>query len=234
MTLGRRDHVRARQHRIDDGVKIRRSRLAFRPWFVITGVSLIVIAAVGAWGIARSFDDPGSLPTSKLDAGQIPGLCENGATKPFTPTSIDIQDVRDDMPILALARDGNDVPGIPPINAGYTVAWDKPPRGLQPGSPRGNVLLNAHTGPNDGASLGNAMLAKVDIGDVIRLRNGKTHLCYRVTSRVEVSAYRGYPPFYAEDGPPQSAFVVCSGKRLGPREWTKRTIWFGTPIGTGR
>jgi hypothetical protein len=210
-----------------------RSWLVNRSWLLVSSVALTLVATAGALGIASSLDEPKPLRAAKVRAMPIPDSCENGATKPFTPTSIDIQDVRDELPILALARDGNDVPGVAPINAGDAVAWDRPPRGLQPGSPRGNVLLNAHTGLN-AASLGNAMLATVDVGDVIKLRNSETHLCYRITERVEVSAYKGYKPFYAEDGPPQFAFVVCSGERLGPGEWTKRTIWFGSPIGTGR
>jgi hypothetical protein len=214
-------------------VRMRRSSPLIPSWLVVSSVALILVATAGALGIASSFDEPGSLRAAKVGVAHIPDSCENGATKPFTPTSIDIQDVRQGLPILALARDDNDVPGVPPIKADHAVAWDRSPGGLKPGSPRGNVLLNAHTGLN-GASLGEAMLAKVGVGDVIRLRDSETHLCYRVTKRVEVSAYKGYKPFYADDGPPQFAFLVCSGERLGPGEWTKRTIWFGSPIGTDR
>lgn len=223
-------------------VRMRRSRpvirswLVNRSWLVVSSVALTPVAAAGAFGIASSSDEPGTLRAANVGVMPIPDSCENGATKPFTPTSIDIQDVRGNLPILAMARDDNDVPGVPPpINASNTVAWDKPPQGLQPGSPRGNVLFNAHTGRAlDGAALGNEMLAKVHVGDVIKLRAGETHLCYRITKRVEVSADKEYKPFYAEDGPPQFAFIVCSGERIGPGEWTKRTIWFGSPIGTGR
>ncbi|HJR89820.1 MAG TPA: class F sortase [Aeromicrobium sp.] len=199
----------------------------------------MIVTASGAFGVASSSDEPISIRAAKVDAaripipipGPIPDACKNGATEPFTPTSIDIQDVRTELPILALARDANDVPGVAPVTAGDAVAWDRPPRGLPPGSSRGNVLLNAHTS-FDTTALGNAMLRDVDVGDVIRLSNSETHLCYRVTKRVEVSVHQQYEPFYAEDGPPQFAFIVCSGKRLGPGEWTKRTLWFGSPIGT--
>jgi hypothetical protein len=213
-----------------------RSWLVSRSWLVVCSVALTPVAAAGALGIASSSDEHGTLLASKVGALPIPDSCENGATRPFTPTSIDIQGVRRNLPILAMARDVNGVPGVPPpINGGNTVAWDRPPRGLQPGSPRGNVLLNAHTGRAlDGTALGNEMLAKVDVGDVIKLRDNATHLCYRITKRVEVSVDEEYKPFYAEDGPPQFAFIVCSGERIGPGEWTKRTIWFGSPIGAGR
>ncbi|HUS21987.1 MAG TPA: class F sortase [Aeromicrobium sp.] len=225
----RPQHVRMRRSR-----PVIRSWLLNRSWVVVLSVALTPVATAGALGVASSFDEPGKLRAAKVGVVQIPDSCEKGATKPFTPTSIDIQDVRNNLPILAMARDDNDVPGVPPaINAGNTVAWDRPPSGLQPGSPRGNVLLNAHTGRAlDGVALGNEMLAKVDVGDVIKLRDRETHLCYRVTERIEMSADEEYKPFYAQDGPPQFAFVVCSGERIGPGEWTKRTIWFGRPIGT--
>jgi hypothetical protein len=204
---------------------------------VVSTVALMLVVTAGAAGVASSLDEPVSVRAANVASAPIPismpipDSCKNGATEPFAPTSIDVQDVRDELPILALERDGNDVPGVAPVTARDVVAWDRPPRGLPPGSQRGNVLLNTHTSL-DTTALGNAMLENVDVGDVIRLRNSETHLCYRVTKRVEVSAYEEYDPFYAEHGPPQFAFIVCSGKRLGPGEWTKRTIWFGSPIGT--
>lgn len=54
-------------------------------------------------------------------------------------------------------------------------------------------------------------------------------LCYRVTERVEVLASRGLPRYYTKHGPPQLAIVVCSGRRLGPGVWEKRTVWFASP-----
>ena len=37
------------------------------------------------------------------------------------------------------------------------------------------------------------------------------------------------PRYSVTDGPPQLAIVVCSGRRLGPGVWTKRTVWFASP-----
>ena len=168
---------------------------------------------------------------AQLPTVDIPGPCDSGATEPFTPTTVDIDDVGQDLPVQPLPRDGEDVPGVPPVNATHTVALDAP--GPHPGSERGLVRLNAHTWPN-GAALGNEMLASFDVGDVLTLRRGAVKVCYRVTKRVEVDGYATYEPFYALDGPSQFAFIVCSGERVGPGDWTKRTIWFGTPIGDVR
>jgi hypothetical protein len=55
-------------------------------------------------------------------------------------------------------------------------------------------------------------------------------LCYRVTDRVEVPANDPGKRYYATKGQPQIALVVCSGRRLGPGHWTKRTIWYASPV----
>ena len=47
-------------------------------------------------------------------------------------------------------------------------------------------------------------------------RAGGHRLCYRVTRRVEVDATKPQPAYFATDGRPQLAIVVCSGERLGP------------------
>ena len=61
------------------------------------------------------------------------------------------------------------------------------------------------------------------------MQGANTQLCYRVTERVEVLAEDGLPRYYAKTGRPQLAIVVCSGRRLGPGVWEKRTIWFASP-----
>ena len=78
------------------------------------------------------------------------------------------------------------------------------------------------------------MLARFDVGDVLTLRQGETKVCYRVTRRVEVDGDETYEPFFALDGPSEFAFIVCSGERRGPGDWSMRTIWFGKPIGNVR
>jgi hypothetical protein len=194
---------------------------------------VVIVAAVSAYSQRPAELGPGTLQTSTLTPTRIPGPCERGAKKPFTPTTIDIEHVRKGLPVVGLARDGSDVPGVPPVSATHTVAWDAP--GPKPGSESGLVRFNAHTWPNNGA-LGNEMLANFQTGDLLALHDGDTTLCYLVTERVEVGANSGYKPFFENlNVPSRFAFIVCSGKRLGPGEWSMRTIWFGTPyFGTRR
>ena len=61
------------------------------------------------------------------------------------------------------------------------------------------------------------------------MHGGRTRLRYRVPERVEVLAERGLPRYYTKDGPPQLAILVCSGRRLAPGVWEKRTVWFAAP-----
>jgi hypothetical protein len=156
--------------------------------------------------------------------------CANPATEPFKPTRITVPGIIRNGKVLALARDNRNVPLVPPTAATgkLQTAWDRPP-GIKPGSPKGNVLLNAHTWP-DGSALGNKLLKRLDEGDRIILRGDDATLCYEVDERIEVRASEGYPPYYDREGPPKIAFLVCSGKRLGPGEWTHRTIWLASPV----
>jgi hypothetical protein len=203
---------------------------ASRRFAAVLVVAAVVAAGAAAW-LLRPADSgrPFAMNSPAFDLLAIPktGVCTKPATSPFTPTSVSIRGVVDDGQVLPLPRDGNNVPEVPPTSAKYAFAWDRPP-GIKPGSPRGNVLLNAHTWP-DGSAVGNVMLDKLDKGDRIVLRGGRSELCYTVTKRVEVLAKDGYPPYYDRKGSPQVALIVCSGKRLGPGDWTHRTIWFAEP-----
>jgi sortase (surface protein transpeptidase) len=131
--------------------------------------------------------------------------------------------------VVTPPRDANGIPGVPPLTeAGKLVfAWDRE-QGTRPGGQKGNVLLNAHTWP-DGSALGNHLLAGLQSGDRLVVHGADARLCYRVTERVEVLAERGLPRYYRKSGPSQLAIVVCSGRRLGPGIWEKRTVWFASP-----
>jgi sortase family protein len=170
-------------------------------------------------------------------AGSVlnPRMCYRPPSGPFTPTHITVPDVTRDATVLALPRDAENVPGAPPISdVGKTeFAWSVPPDPM-PGEPKGNVLLNAHTWPDDSA-LGNKLLDNLEIGDRIIVhgvaRNGQPEtLCYRVTKRDVIVASDGSFEYYERNGPPQLALIVCSPPRLGPGNWLHRTIWYASPL----
>jgi len=198
-------------------------------------VAALLLVAMAAW-VFRPDDPtpvaarPTPTPTPAPSPTPTPSPCESPATKQFTPTRITFPGVARNLKVLALPRDGSNVPSVPPVSqAGKRqVAWDRPP-GIKPGSPKGNVLLNAHTWP-DGSALGNKLLDDLEKGDRVILRGHGSTLCYEVEKRIEVLDADGYPPYFEREGPPQIAIIVCSGRRLGPGHWTHRTIWFAKPV----
>jgi hypothetical protein len=165
--------------------------------------------------------------TTTAPAKQAPRpQCDTRAA-PFTPQRITVPGVTRGATVISPPRDSGNVPGTPPLTtAGKGMfAWDD---AIAPGTDAGNVLLNAHTWP-DGTALGNHLLAGLQQGDRVVVIGDSARLCYRVTERVEVLASKGLPRYYDTDGPPQIAIVVCSGRRLGPGNWEKRTVWFASP-----
>ena len=148
----------------------------------------------------------------------------------FTPRTISVPGAARAAAVITPPRDASGIPGTPPLTeAGKGMfAWDLQ-QGTRPGDPRGNVIVNTHTWP-DGSALGNRLLAVLHRGDRLVVRGKGVRLCYQVTERIEVSADALLPRYYSQNGPPQLAILACSGKRLGPGIWTKRTVWFASPV----
>lgn len=209
---------------------------------LVAGVVALVLAVLFAWLLLRGGDEPerpAAVPTTPF-ATPTPtptpppaDPCAQPATDGFVPTSITVDGVARRAQVLALPRDAAGVPGVPPVSDKLSFAWDR--GGVEPGSTEGHVLLNTHTWP-DGTAMGNKLLAGLDVGGRLVLAAGtgagRQVACYAVTERTEVLASDGFPGWDAVDGPPQVVIVVCSGKRLGPGNWTHRTLWFASPVGT--
>ena len=200
-------------------------------------LAVAVVAGLVAWVLASPSEDksqahsapPSTEPTTSSPTPRAVGSGCPTRARAFAPRTISVPGVTGPTSVITPPRDAAGIPGVPPLSsAGKTVfAWDRE-QGISPGDRRGNVLLNAHTWP-DGSALGNRLLMSLHRGDRIRVRGANAQLCYRVTERVEVLAEDGLPRYYAKTGRPQLAIVVCSGRRLGPGVWEKRTIWFASP-----
>ncbi len=210
-------------------------------------VAVAVIVAVVAWRIgtgsgqeppeaqartltrqtATATPSPTPSPTS-ASPSPTSASCDQVA-RAFNPRAITVPGVTRRASVVTPPRDAHGIPGVAPLTTeGKSVfAWDREQR-IRPGDPAGNVLLNAHTWP-DGSALGNRLLAGLHRGDRIVVLGTGARLCYRVTERIQVSAEQGMPRYYAKDGSPQLAILVCSGRRLGPGVWEKRTVWFASP-----
>lgn len=160
-----------------------------------------------------------------------PATCGDTHAEPFDPDRISIEGIVEDAEVIGTPRDDRGVPGVLSLGATEEFAYDVD--GIRPGEPRGNVLLNTHTWP-DGSAMGNRLLRDLDLGDRIVLAGGGHELCYEVTRIVKVLASEGYPPYYATEGPPRVAIIVCSGERTGPGEWSHRTMWFARATAVDR
>jgi hypothetical protein len=193
-----------------------------------TTASATPTASASASAPGSASASPSASPTRSATRPAA-AACAPTARAPFGPHHITVPGVTHDADVVRPAREDG-VPGTPPLTTyGKTVFAYDLAQGVQPGDAGGNVLLNAHTWP-DGTALGNHLLAGLDEGDKIVVQGaGAARLCYRVTERVEVLARKGLARYYEQDGPPQLAIVVCSGRRLGPGVWEKRTIWFASP-----
>lgn len=168
-------------------------------------------------------------PAKRVAAGVVirkRPSCLMQAPRPITPVRIAIPNVTRSAAVLALSRDQYGIPGVPPVSDSGKLAfgWDAP--GLRPGVAAGNAIMTAHTYP-DGSALGNRLMAGLQEGDRMTVFGpGKAQLCYRVFDRVQIPFNASGQWFYDDVGPHDLVFIVCSGTRLGPGEWTHRTIWY--------
>jgi hypothetical protein len=176
-------------------------------------------------GTAPAVAAPGAHPGARTTTcGQV--------DEPFTPKELSIPRVVGRTRVLALGRDRRGVPRPPPLtNKGkWEFAWDKDSK-IRAGSPHGVVRLTAHTYPRfAGLALGNRLLSRLRTGARLSVSGPDgEQLCYRVVKRVSVPAAQSVPAYYTSAGPPRLAILVCSGKRRGPGDWSRRTIWFAAP-----
>lgn len=201
------------------------------------GAVLVLLALVAGLLVERTGGRPGpvavgpsAVPSAVPSPSPSPTPGCSTAIGAFVPTSVTIPAVAQQVPVIALYRDARGIPGVPPISsAGKSeLAFDLG-SGIRPGDPSGNALLNAHTFP-DGSALGNRLLAKLEPGDPIFVDGPLGKICYQVTDRVEVPVTDKGIRYYATSGQPQIAIIVCSGKRVGPGRWTKRTMWYASPV----
>lgn len=183
-------------------------------------------------------DEPSTEPTtvtlpSPTASASVEPACST-ATVPFVPSQVRFGTERADVQALdqveETTADGRTILTSPtPTEFNPRVfAWDK--QSAKPGSDMGNVLLTAHT-YSDGSALGNRLHKELRPGDQVTLAGPNGFVCYQVVERTEVTVDL-YPTerVYDFDGPPRAVITVCSGLRLGPGDWTKRTLWFLEPM----
>jgi hypothetical protein len=171
---------------------------------------------------------PGPAPAGAEPTARA--ACATTATSGFRPVGARVDVLGREFRVVRVRRTASGAIGTPPVTAaGKTmVGWD---RGIRPGEGVGSVILDAHTWP-DGSALGNALLSRLRAGHTFSLRaaDGRT-VCYRVRARRSYPAARvPRSKAFRTWGPEQAVIVVCSGRRLGPGRWARRTVWYAEPL----
>jgi hypothetical protein len=194
---------------------------------VAAGIAILALVAGLVWW---GWPDPvaptatRAAPTPAATSASPQGPCARPAAHPFVPATLDVTGVR--SVVEPVPRDSGGIMGVLPEGDKTMFATDL--GGVRAGASRGRLLLNTHTWP-DGSAMGNRLLARLHVGGLLVLRGHGETACYQVYSREQVLASNGYPGWDRSTGRPGAVIVVCSGKRLGPEDWTHRTLWFARP-----
>lgn len=150
----------------------------------------------------------------------------------FVPTQARISHIGR-VQVITVGKNSDGSMGTPPLsNTGkHQLAWYK--GGSRPGSGKGGVATDAHSWP-DGSALGNALYAKLYKGDTVILSDAgnKHRTCFVVTNRQQYNR-QSVPMNRVVRGTGKGqilSIVVCSGTRLGPGNWTQRTVWTAQAI----
>ncbi|MCD9153049.1 class F sortase [Aeromicrobium duanguangcaii] len=207
-----------------------RKRLALT--LAVTLVVVVAAAALAVTALQRDDVEAGPQPTLPTFPSRSPtpepDPCRGGADRAFVPETISIRGK--DYSVLALQRDAQNVPGVPPLTPSgkWEFGWDVAPSPL-PGSRQGHVLVNAHTYP-DGSALGNRLFTQLPQGTILEVRGEGQVQCYRVERRFEVPADSRDSGYENDDGPRRLAILACSGDRSPSGDWSHRTIWFAKAV----
>ncbi|HEX7738752.1 MAG TPA: class F sortase [Marmoricola sp.] len=149
------------------------------------------------------------------------------AKRSFGPTHARIGVLHHTYKVIRVRRVRGAI-GTPPVTTRgkHLVGWD---HAVQPGARHGTVVMDAHTWP-DGSALGNALLGRLHKGNLIRVSHGRRAICYRIVKRHSYPRARiPMSKIVRAGGHPRLAIIVCSGTRLGPGNWLRRTVWIGVP-----
>ncbi|MFM6850542.1 MAG: class F sortase [Terrabacter sp.] len=230
-----------------------------RAWLRWTLATLLVVAGL-ALTLPNLTAQPGPVPQAA--APTRPALVDPAPSPVTSRTSSQTTTVRSScrageprrlvMPALgvdaAFERIGldtsgpRDSAGRPPLgnpsdrrNAGWYAD------GPQPGSGRGTVLTNGHTYRNGSAIFREDFSQRVQVGQLVQLRQDNGSVCsYRIT-RVwrEVNATTGYPQLVATQhlydfgGPERLLLATCSGSwNAASQEYDDISVVLAVPVAT--
>ena len=227
----------------------KRSRVSSWRRRTLLAMSFLLLIGFGWWWVSQDVQPVGPLPNPVIGSGTpsatvlpTPNLPSSTPTKPsrspkrtvtpFVPERISVAHIGSRavqaLPRISVGENGFSLPD--PQDANPAVyAWDK--EGAMPGASRGAVNLVAHTYPPGQVALGNQLFDNLQVGDVITVHGPRTSLDYRVTERLQMEV-ADYPQerVLDTDGSSVLTVTICSGERLGPGNWSMRTVWIARPM----
>lgn len=186
------------------------------------------IALTTALGLLVSLGPAAVEGSITQTAGHPAWRCKR-PTHGFIPSKAQLPALGRTVKVIQVNRTSNGAIGAGPVTQSGKWMMAMDPK-THPGSHQGSVILSGHTWP-DGSALGNAMLKNLWTGNgIVLIGDDGKKACYRINRR------KSYPEHevpgsvaFRSTGPEQAVIVTCSGKRLGPGHWTRRTIWYATP-----
>jgi hypothetical protein len=186
---------------------------------------LLAAVALTPLGSLQPAAATGSAATAGSSACQRPA-------RGFVPVKAALPALGRSVRVIQVPRTRSNAVGAGPVTerGKWLMAMDPKTR---PGNGRGTVILSGHAWP-DGSALGNAMVRDLQVGDHLKLRGKKgQRACYEVSERVSYRANKvPVRKVFRPHGAERVAIVTCSGRRLGPGHWTRRTIWYAVPYTT--
>lgn len=209
-------------------------------WLVVL---LVAITALSAWLVLRNphvnvGDDVVIMPSDPVATSSASPSTPSASVaptspaikqqaRPVRPESVKIDGIGSygvfQLPRVYLGG-GSFTSPVPPNFDANSFAWDE--ASAVPGSKKGVAIFTSHT-YSDGSAMANQLLAGLHVGDKIVVKGKQGNVTYVVTDRV-TKPLAEYPSDRVTDmkGTPQLSITVCSGTRLGPGNWSHRTVWF--------
>lgn len=214
---------------------------------VVVGVALLVVsylvdrnqpvtiaiptATPSATTTSSPTPSPATTPTPAVTPTPTPSATPEPAVRELRPTQLRVQAVGT-FPVLRMPR--VELPGggytspIPPEGDSESFAYDL--GSARPGASEGVAILTSHTWGN-GSATADMLLAGLAVGGNVTVSGKAAEVPYVVTERLQVpqDSVSAAKRVSRLDGPHRIAIIVCSGTRLGPGEWSHRTVWFAEP-----
>lgn len=184
---------------------------------------LLATTAQATLALAPSADVTGAVLADSAESCQRPA-------RGFVPVKAALPALGRTVGVIQVPRTRENAVGAGPVTTRgkWLMAMDPQTR---PASGHGSVILSGHAWP-DGSALGNVLARDLQVGDRVRMigRRGQ-QACYQVTERTSYPA-DGVPrrKTFRFRGPEQLVIVTCSGRRISPGHWTRRTVWYAVPV----